>query len=80
MILEDLLNTKKQLKTKKTATKDSTYIHQNKLRKTFFLHNMAYRYFKDLPRRTASHKLLYDKAFDIAKNPRMMDKKKVLLQ
>ena len=31
---------------------------------------MAYRYFKDLPRRTASHKLFCDKTFDIAKNPR----------
>ena len=30
---------------------------------------MAYGDFKDLPRRTASHKVLRDKAFKIAKNP-----------
>ena len=29
---------------------------------------MAYREFKDLPRRTASDKVLLDKAFNIAKN------------
>ena len=29
---------------------------------------MAYRDFKGLPKRTASDKVLYDKAFDIAKN------------
>ena len=29
---------------------------------------MAYRDFKGLPKRTASDKALYDKAFDIAKN------------
>ena len=31
---------------------------------------MAYGDFKDLPRRTASDKILYDKAFNIAKNPK----------
>ena len=31
---------------------------------------MAYGDFKDLPRRTASDKVLHDKAFDIAKNPK----------
>ena len=31
---------------------------------------MAYRNFKDLARRTASDKLLRDKAFDIAKDPK----------
>ena len=31
---------------------------------------MAYGDFKDLPRRTASDKILHDKAFDIAKNPK----------
>ena len=30
---------------------------------------MAYRDFKDLTRRTASDKILRDKAFNIAKNP-----------
>ena len=31
---------------------------------------MAYGGFKDLARRTASHKILRDKAFNIAKNPK----------
>ena len=31
---------------------------------------MAYGDFKDLPRRTASEKVLCDKAFNIAKNPK----------
>ena len=31
---------------------------------------MAYRDFKYLPKRKASYKLLCDKAFDIAKNPK----------
>ena len=31
---------------------------------------MAYGNFKDLPRTTASDKLLHDKAFNIAKNPK----------
>ena len=31
---------------------------------------MAYEYFKDLARRTASDKMLSEKAFNIAKNPK----------
>ena len=31
---------------------------------------MAYEDFKDLPKRTASDKVLRDKAFNIAKNPK----------
>ena len=33
---------------------------------------MAYGDFKDLARRTASDKILRDKAFNIAKNPKLM--------
>ena len=49
-------------------TGDSQYIYQNKLDKTCFQHDMTYRYFTDLTRRTASDKILRDKAFNIAKN------------
>ena len=49
-------------------TRDSQYIYQNELDKTCFQHDMAYRDFKDLTRRTASDKVLYNKAFIIAKN------------
>ena len=41
---------------------------------------MAYRNFKDLTRRTASDKILRDKAFNIAKIENMMDIKVDLLK
>ena len=49
-------------------TGDSGYIYQNKLEKTCFQHDMAYRDFKYLTKRTASDKILRDKAFNVAKN------------
>ena len=51
-------------------TGDSRYIYQNELDKSCFQHDMAYGNIKDSPRRTASDKVLCDKAFKIAKNPR----------
>ena len=48
--------------------RDSRYIYQNELDKACFQHDMAYGDFKDLTRRTASDKILCDKAFYIAKN------------
>ena len=51
-------------------TRDSRYIYQNKLDKACFQHDMAYGDFEDLTRRTASDKMLHDKAFNIAKNPK----------
>ena len=42
----------------------------NELDKACFQHDMAYGDFKDLTRRTASDKILRDKAFNIAKNPK----------
>ena len=50
--------------------RDSRYIYQNELDKACFQHDMAYGDFKDLTRRTASDKILRDKAFNIAKNPK----------
>ena len=49
-------------------TRDLWYIYQNKLDKACFQHGMAYGDFKNLPRRTAAHKVLSDKAFNTAKN------------
>ena len=46
------------------------YIYQNELDKTCFQHDMTYGDFKDLTRRTASDKILHDKALNIAKNPK----------
>ena len=48
----------------------SRYIHGNELDKTCFQHDMAYGDFKDLAKRTASDKVLGDKAFNIAKDPK----------
>ena len=44
------------------------YIYQNEPDKTWFQHDMVYGDFKDLPRRTASDKVLCNQTFNIAKN------------
>ena len=51
-------------------TVSSQYIYQNELDRACFQHDMAYSEFKNLTRRTASDKILRDKAFNIAKNPK----------
>ena len=49
-------------------TGDTKYIYRNELDKACFQHDITYGDFKDLARRTASDKVLRDKAFNIAKN------------
>ena len=51
-------------------TGDTNYIYKNELDKACFQHDMAYGDSKDLSKRTASDKVLRDKAFNIAKNPK----------
>ena len=51
-------------------TGDSWYIYQNELNKACFQCDIAFGNFKYLARRTASDKMLRDKAFNIAKNPK----------
>ena len=51
-------------------TGDTNFIYKNELDKACFQHDMAYGDFKDLARRTAPDKILWDKAFNIAKNPK----------
>ena len=51
-------------------TGDSRYIYRNELDKACFQHDMAYGDFKDLAERTAADKVLRDKAFNIAKDPK----------
>ena len=51
-------------------TGDTNYIYKNELHKVYFQNDMTYGHFKDLVRRTASNKVLKDKAFNIAKNPK----------
>ena len=53
---------------KLTETGDSQYIYQSELDKACFQHDMAFGDFKGLIRKTASDKIMRDKAFDIAKN------------
>ena len=51
-------------------TWDTQRIYHNKLEKACFQHDMTNGDFKGLPRRTTSDKILRDKAFNIAKNPK----------
>ena len=53
-----------------TETGDTSYIYKNELDQACFQHDMAYGDFQDLERRTASDKILRDKALNIAKNPK----------
>ena len=59
----------KQRIQKFNETGDSRYIYQTKLDKSCFHSDMAYGDFKDLSRGIAADIVLYDKAFNIAKNP-----------
>ena len=65
----DHLQKKQQRIQKFKEIRDTNYIYKDELDKVCFQHDMAYEDFKDLSRRTASDKVLRDKAFNIAKNP-----------
>ena len=49
---------------------DPAYIYQSELDKAYFQLDMAYGELKDLNKRTAVNRVLCDKAFNIAKNPK----------
>ena len=51
-------------------TGDTNYIYRNELDEACFQHDMTYGDFKDLKRRTQSDKVLKDKAFASARNPK----------
>ena len=51
-------------------TGDTRYIYRNELDKACFQHDSAYADHKDLINRTKADKLLKDKAYDIANNPK----------
>ena len=51
-------------------TGDTNYIYRNELDKTCFQHDMAYSKYKDFERRKQSDRVLKDKAFQIANNPK----------
>ena len=58
----------KELIQKFKETGDLRYFHKNKLGKICFQPVMVYGYFKDLPGKTTSDKVLRDKVLNIAKN------------
>ena len=63
--------TKNKLRIQKfKETGDTSHIYKNESDNVCFQHDMAYGDFKDLKRRTFSDKVLRDKAFNIAKNPK----------
>ena len=63
--------TKNKERTQKfKETGDTNYIYKNELGKDWFQYDMAYGDFKNLAKRTASDKVLRDKAFNTAKNPK----------
>ena len=69
MLVDHLLKTKKEYKNlKKQEIQD--IIYRNELDKACFQHDIAYGDFKDLAKRTAADKVLKDKAFNIAKDPK----------
>ena len=51
-------------------TGDTNYIYKNELDKACFVHDAAYSDNKDLTKRTVAGKILKNKAFDIAKDPK----------
>ena len=66
--MDHLLKTKRIQKLKKSG--DSIYIYQREPDKACFQHDRSYGDFKNLPRRRTSDKVLRDKDFNIADNPK----------
>ena len=63
--------TKNKEKIKKfMQTGNTDFIYRNKLDKACFQHDVAYGKSKDLTKRTQSDKVLRDKAFKIASDPK----------
>ena len=69
MLSDHLLKTKKNFKHLKRQIQN-IYIYQIELDKACFQHNIAYGGFENLPTEPAADKVLHDKAFNIAQNPK----------
>ena len=67
--MDHLLGTRKEFKNLEKQ-EIQKYIYRNELDKACFQHDMAYGGFKDLAKRTTSDKVLREKTFNIAKNPK----------
>ena len=63
-------NRNKQRIQKFMLTENTNCIYRNELDKACFQHDMAYGKYKNLEKTTQSDKVLKDKAFAIAKNPK----------
>ena len=69
VLVDQLLETKNEFKNLKKQEIQAIFT-KNELDKTCFPHDMAYGNFKDLKSGTFSDKMLRDKSFNIAKNPK----------
>ena len=63
-------NRNKQRIQKFMQTENTNHIYRNELDKACFQHDMAYGKYKNLEKTTQSDKVLKDKAFAIANNPK----------
>ena len=66
--MDHLININKIQKFKETG--DTNYIYKNELDKACFAHDAAYSDSKDLMKRTVADKILKNRAFSIAKDPK----------
>ena len=70
MFVDHLQKTKKEYKNYKNRRFTIYLSKRTRLDKVCFQNYMAYRDFQNLTRRTASDKILPDKSFSIARNPK----------
>ena len=70
MLVDDLLNINKEFKSLKKLVISTNYIYKNELDKACFAHDAACSDSKDLKKRTAADKILRNRAFNIAKDPK----------
>ena len=70
MLVVHLLKRKKEFKNLCKQEIQIIFIYRNDLDKACFQHDMAYGKYKDLNKRTQSDKVLRNKAFEIARNPK----------
>ena len=66
--------TKAQKESKNSKELEIHCIYRKKLDEACFQHEMAYGDFKDLTKRAVPNKVMHDKAFNIAKNPKWIEK------
>ena len=71
VFVDYLLKTNKETIWKFEETGDSRYIYQNDLGKVCFQNDKVYDNFEGLLRRIASDKVLHDKTFNTAENPKL---------